>query len=275
MWRSLLFVPPLNDRLVGGAADRGADVVVLDLEAAVAHDRKEEARAILGKQVPKLRAEGAFVAVRINLLECGGFADIASALAADSELIVVPNASPKVIERAASETGPDTPLIPLIESPLGVIEAFATAKAAPSVAALGFGVEDYAAQMGAPPTPALLTNAAFLVIQAARAAGCAPLAFADTIADYKNLARFEATVESSKAMGSAGGFAIHPAQVDILNRIHSPTVAECQGARAIIDAAEEARREGRSIATMDGKMIDEPVEARARAILSQARHSAR
>ncbi|MEX0339942.1 MAG: CoA ester lyase [Arenibacterium sp.] len=270
MWRSLLFVPVLNDHLVRGASQRGADAVVLDLEAAVPVQRKDEARDLLARIAGDLQAAGTQVAVRVNLFENGGEKDIVAACEAGASAIVLPQAMPQTVERAARNVGRETPLIPLIESPRGVIDALAVAEAAPSVIALGFGVEDYAADMGAPPTPELLTHAAFQVIQAARAAEREPLVFADTIADFKNLTRFETAALAARAMGASGGFAIHPGQVEILNRIHTPSAAEVRKAQAILDAAEAARREGRAIATVEGQMIDQPVEARARRILSRA-----
>ncbi|MDE0209198.1 MAG: CoA ester lyase, partial [Boseongicola sp.] len=68
-----------------------------------------------------------------------------------------------------------------------------------------------------------------------------------------------------------GGFAIHPDQVAVLNRTFVPTPAELETARRIVEAAENARRDGRAVANLDGRMIDGPIEARAKAVLAQAR----
>ena len=167
--------------------------------------------------------------------------------------------------------GPAVPLIPLIEDPRGVIEALAVAEAAPSVVGLGFGAEDYVTDMGALPTRELLLPAAFQVIQAARAAGRAPLVLPDTVADYRDLQRFEAAAGMARALGATGSFAIHPDQVAALNRAFAPTLAEQETARRIVEAAESARRDGQAVAVLDGRMIDAPVEARARAVLAQAK----
>ena len=276
MWRSLLFVPVLEDRLVHGASRRGADALVLDLEAAVPPDRKDEARARLAPVIAKLGGDDMPVAVRVNRGNDGGTKDIAAAVGAGASMIVLPRATPATTARAATLAGHAVPLVPLIEDPRGVIEALAIAEAAPSVAAVGFGVEDYATEMGAPPTPDLLLPAAFLVIQAARAAGRAPLVLPDTIADHRDLQRFEAAAGRARALGATGGFAIHPGQVAVLNRTFVPTPAELETARRIVDAAERARRDGRAVADLDGRMIDAPIEARARAVLAQAkRHDRR
>jgi len=270
MWRSLLFVPALNNRLIASAARRGADAIVLDLEAAVPPERKADARAQLPQVISLLKGQGATVAVRINLPDHGGDDDLDTACRAGASIIVLPKATPTNTARAAASASADVKLIPLIEGPRGVIDALAIAEAAKSVAALGFGVEDYATEMGVPPTPELLTYAGFQVIQAARAAIRAPLVIMDTIADYKDLQRFEAAARNAHAMGASGSFAIHPMQVDILNREFTPGKAEREKALCIVEAAESARRTGEAIASIDGQMIDAPVEARARAILKLA-----
>ncbi len=269
MWRSLLFVPILNARLVAGAAKRGADVIVLDLEAAVPPDRKAEARAALAAVLKDLHAASAEVAVRVNPLDQSGAKDIAASRTAGADLLVLPSATPETTHKAAEAAG-HVPLIPLIEDPAGVLDARAIAAAAPSVVALGFGVEDYASAMGAPPTPALLEPAAVQVIQSARAEGKTPLVIPDTIADFRDTARFRAAIDRGRAFGAAGGFAIHPAQVDALNTAFSPTADEIAQARRVIAAAEAARQNGEAVAQLDGQMIDAPVEARARAVLRRA-----
>ena len=271
MWRSLLFVPVLEDRLVRGASRRGADVIALDLEAAVPQDRKDEARARLAQVVSRLSGSDTPVAVRVNRGNNGGKKDIAAAVGAGASIIVLPKASPATTAQAAALAGPAVPLIPLIEDPRGVIEALAVAEAAPSVVGLGFGAEDYVPDMGALPTRELLLPAAFQVIQAARAAGRAPLVLPDTVADYRDLQRFEAAAGMARALGATGSFAIHPDQVAALNRAFAPTLAEQETARRIVEAAESARRDGQAVAVLDGRMIDAPVEARARAVLAQAK----
>ncbi|MEO0916085.1 MAG: CoA ester lyase [Pseudomonadota bacterium] len=274
MWRSLLFVPILNDRLVAGAPRRGADAIVLDLEASVPLDRKSEAQGIVAKIVSTLKRTDCEVTVRVNALSNGGDGDIAVAVEAGADVIVLPHATPEGVTAAADIAG-KTPLIPLIESPRGVIDALAIAEAAPSTVALGLGVEDYAAEMGAPPTPDLLVPAAFQVIQAARATGRMPLIVPDTIADYSDVSRFEAAARRARRMGAAGGFAIHPRQVEILNQVFTPTPEEHREAEEIVQAAEQACQSGDGIATLDGRMIDAPVEARARNVLAMRKRFAK
>jgi len=273
MWRSLLFVPVLNDRLVEGAARRGSDAVVLDLEAAVPQERKEEARSGLAGVVAGLKSDRLDVAVRVNPLSAEGVEDIAAALEAGADLIVLPQATRATAKQAADLAGA-TPLIPLIESPRGVIDALAIAEAASNVVGLGLGIEDYATEMGAPPTPELLVPAAFQVIQAARAAGCEPLAIPDTVADHTDLTRFEAAALRARALGASGGFAIHPGQIEVLNRVFLPSDEDIRAAQEVIALAETARQTGDAIASRNGQMIDAPIVARARAVLELGRRYA-
>ena len=267
MWRSLLFVPILKNRLIEGAAVRGADAIVLDLEAAVPQDRKGDARAVLSGTVSDLKTAKADIAVRVNPLHLGGVDDIVVAIDAGADLIVLPQATNTAAKQAADMVGA-MPIIPVIESPCGVIQALSIAEAATNVAGLGLGVEDYSTEMGAPPTPELLVPAAFQVIQAARAAGCEPLVIPDTIADYSDLTRFKAAALRARALGASGGFAIHPDQVGILNSVFTPSAEEIREAQETVALAKEAGQSGDPIATRNGKMIDAPIVARARSVLA-------
>ena len=243
MWRSLLFVPILKNRLIEGAAVRGADAIVLDLEAAVPQDRKGDARAVLSGTVSDLKTAKADIAVRVNPLHLGGVDDIVVAIDAGADLIVLPQATNTAAKQAADMVGA-MPIIPVIESPCGVIQALSIAEAATNVAGLGLGVEDYSTEMGAPPTPELLVPAAFQVIQAARAAGCEPLVIPDTIADYSDLTRFKAAALRALALGASGGFAIHPDQVGILNSVFTPSAEEIREAQETVALAKEAGQSG-------------------------------
>jgi citrate lyase subunit beta/citryl-CoA lyase len=271
MMRSLLFVPVLNERLVQRAGARGADVIVLDLEAAVPAELKTQAREQLATAVPSMREQCVpNVAVRVNLFEQGAEADIAAACAAGADTLVLPMATSVNTKRAAQLAGAGVQLIALIEDPRAVMEALAIAEAADSVIGLGLGVEDYATQMGTLPTPQLLVPAAFQVIQAARAAKIEPLVVPDTIADYTDIERFHNASQSARALGASGGFCIHPSQVAVLNQVFTPDAAEVEQARRIVEVAEQAREQGLAIASIDGQMIDAPIEERARALLARA-----
>ena len=273
MWRSLLFVPVLNHRLVKSAASCYADVIVLDLEAAVPEHRKEEARKVLLKAVSGLKKSGIDIAVRVNPLDLGGIDDIKVAIEITADLIVLPHATIDAAKMAADLAG-DTRIVSLIESPRGVIDAIAIAEVSSTIVGLGFGAEDYSTEMCARPTPELLVPAAFQVIQAARATRCEPLVIPDTISEYTDLKRFEKAALRARAMGASGSFAIHPGQVEILNRVFMPSDEEILKAQDIIAVATKASQSGNAIATRNGQMIDKPIVSRARSIIELSRRFA-
>ena len=225
----------------------------------------------MSETVSHLEAAGGDIAVRINPLHLGGIDDINVSMATGVELIVLPQATGTAARQAARQTGAIR-LIPLIESPRALINALPIAEASTNVIGLGLGVEDYSTKMGAPPTPDLLIPAAFQVIQSARAAGCEPLVIPDTIAEYTDLTRFETAAKKARALGASGGFAIHPTQVEILNRVFMPTAEEFSEAQEIVRLAQEASQKGDAIATKNGKMLDEPVVARARSTIARREH---
>lgn len=148
MWRSLLFVPALEDGLPRGACWRGADAIVFDVEEAVPPDRRDEARARLAPTITRFSGTGTLIAVRVTRGDDEARKDIAAAVDAGAGIIVLPRACPAATAQAAALAGPAVRLIPLIEVPRDGIEALAVAEAAPSVAGLGLGVEDHAADMG-------------------------------------------------------------------------------------------------------------------------------
>ena len=284
MWRSLLFVPVLEDRFVAKAAHRGADAVVLDLEASIPAARKSEARAALPAAVAKLSPE-TDVTVRINPLWMGAVRDLeASVIDGVKALHITRCNSPQEVEaidglisELEAERGlphGGISLIALLETPSAVLNAEKIAKASSRLIALTLGVEDYAMEMGGEPASPLLEPACHLVIQAARSAGIEPILVPASIADFRDTAGLEVAAQRAKSMGSTGGYAVHPAQVAVLNRVFSPTGTELAWAERVLTAADEAEIHGQAVFQLDGKMIDLPIIKRARRIADVARIAA-
>jgi citrate lyase subunit beta/citryl-CoA lyase len=109
-----------------------------------------------------------------------------------------------------------------------------------------------------------------LIIIAARAAGILPLGFMGTVADYKDLDAFRATIRRSRRFGFLGGACIHPGQVPILNEEYGPQADEVARAERLIAAYDTALARGAGAVEFEGKMIDVPVVERARRVLEQA-----
>lgn len=280
MWRSLLFVPVLEERFIAKAATRGASAVVLDLEAGVALDRKEEARKALPQVVAMLAPE-IEVTVRINPLWREAIRDLEACVIPDvtaihlarcggaEEVIAVDH----ILSELEAERGLaalSIRLIAMLESPKAVEDASAIALSSSRLAGLTIGVEDYATAMGVEANTALLRAAAFQVIQAAKTAGMEAIVVPTSMADFRDLEALEDAALYARSLGSTGGYAVHPSQVELLNRVFAPTDAELDWARRVVSAAKTAEEDGEGVFQLDGQMIDLPVVTRARRILEMS-----
>ena len=266
MWRSLLFIPVLEDRFIAKAAERGADAIILDLEAGVADDRKVEAREFLESVVARLSPD-VTTTVRIHAQWDVASLDLdAAVIAGVSALHLALCEDPDHVRRVAdrvsqleAERGiaPGTVrLIAMLESPTALIRANEIAAASPRMAGLTLGMEDYATAMGATPNADLLRPACYQITQAARAAGIAPLAVPASMANFRDSEEMENAAGWARRIGAVGGYAVHPVQVEILNRVFAPSEEVIAWAHRVIEAAAKAKRDGAGVFTVDGKMVD-------------------
>ena len=280
MWRSALFIPATEPRFLAKAARRGAEAIVLDLEASVVTERKDEARAALPTAIETLKDSGLDVLVRVNTGWRMPFLDVEAAAIRGVRAILVPDVrEPSILiafngllTELEQDRGLPTgsiALVPIIESAAGVEAAPSIARAR-RVEALAFGVEDFLADIRGLPDPTLLDHTALRIVSAARAAGRIPLVFPESLAVLEDMARFEAAATRARTFGSEGGFAVHPRQVDVLNACFSPSQAEIAQAQRILDANAAAERDGTGAFTLDGRMIDRPIVLRARRLLDSA-----
>jgi citrate lyase subunit beta / citryl-CoA lyase len=277
--RSLLYVPVSSERFLGKAHERGADAIILDLEDAVVPDRKDAARARLGQAVPMARRRGAVIFVRINSQPDRIRLDAEAACRAGADGLLVAKARDAEgiagladflggIEQNIGRTAMS--LVPMIEDPGAVLEARTIAKASPRVFALMTGGEDLATALGAEPTPEVLRLPKLMVHLAAQAAGVRSFGLLRTVADYKDLEGIEQSAHEARRHGFDGASCVHPAVVPILNRAFSPSQAELDYARALVAAFEAARAAGQGAFAFEGRMVDEPVVRRARALIEKA-----
>lgn len=274
--RSLLFSPADRPELVRKAPATGADVVVIDLEDAVAPGRKAEARAA----VADVLADPGYdpdceVCVRVNA-DPGVADDDLAALPAeeppDSLMLPKASAAENVTDLAAlaAERGVERPVIALCESAAGVLHAEDIAAAAPTDA-LAFGAEDLAADVGATRTDrgTEVLYAREHVVVAAAAAGVDAIDTLHTdIEDREGLR--EATTFAIE-LGYDGKICIHPDQVGIVNEAFTPDEERLAWARRVLAAAEEADREGTGVFRVDGEMVDAPLIAQAERVVERAR----
>ena len=160
-------------------------------------------------------------------------------------------------------------LIAMLESPAALLLAREIATASPRMAGLTLGMEDYATTMGTTPNADLLRPACYQITQAARAAGIAPLAVPASMANFRDVEEMESAAGWARRIGAVGGYAVHPVQVEILNRVFAPSEEEIAWAHRVVEAAAKAKREGAGVFTVDGKMVDLPIITRAHDIIGR------
>jgi citrate lyase subunit beta/citryl-CoA lyase len=274
-----LYVPASSDRFLAKAHERGADAIILDLEDAVAPAQKEAARARLGEAVAMVRRGGAAVFVRINSEPERIRLDAEAACRAGADGLMVPKSrDPAAIAAMANFLGKieqgigrdATLLVPMIEDVGAVLDARAIATASPRVFALMTGGEDLATALDAEPSPDVLRVPKLLVHLAAKAAGVRSFGLLRTVADYSDLEGITQSADEARRHGFDGASCVHPGVVPILNRAFSPSEAEFEHARALIAAAGKAEAAGLGAFEFKGRMVDEPVVKRARALLAKA-----
>ncbi|GAA3733579.1 citrate lyase subunit beta/citryl-CoA lyase [Spinactinospora alkalitolerans] len=252
---TLLYVPGDRPDRVRKALAGEADVVIVDLEDAVAPAAKAAARSETAALLSRPQAKP--VQVRVNDVGTdAGRADLA-ALAGLPGLggVRVPK-----VEEAATLTGiadalPGAALHVLLESALGVERAHALATAHPAVASIALGEVDLGAELGVSEESGLLWARSRTVV-AARAAGL-PAPAQSVYARVRDLDGLAASCRAGRALGFLGRTAIHPAQLPVIARSYLPDEEEVAAARGIVAAAADAERSGTgALALPDGRFVD-------------------
>jgi citrate lyase beta subunit len=269
--RSLLFAPGNDERKLERAFAAGADAVVADLEDAVPPGEKERARQLTSRVVRE-RSADTLASVRVNAVGSPLHEDDLRAVRdLDLDALVVPKATPA----AVTALGPDgPPVIAIVETAQGLRSAYETA-CAPRVTALVLGAVDLGLELGLEPRPdgqEVLYARSKLVLDAAAADIRSPFDLVHT--DTRDDEGLESEARLARPLGFRGKACIHPAQVEIVNRVFSPTADEVARAGRIVEAYERAVEEGRGAVALDGEMIDLPVVARARTILANSERRA-
>lgn len=279
--RSFLFVPGDQEAKISKAASFGADALILDLEDAVAMDRKVAARQHVHQAL--VRIAGVDVFVRVNPTGTPWHEDdIRSAVCAGLRGVVLPKAESAMVVAdvdgqirkaeldAALEPG-SIELMVLVETAAGVLHAQEIAAAAPRVAFVAFGAYDFARDLDLRLTPSgeELLVARMAVVLAARAAGRTPV---DTVfADLRDTAGLADDCRRARNLGFAGKMGIHPNQVATIHRHFSPTKKELDDARRAVEAFDRAEAEGLAAISVDGKLVDYPIAAQKRTLLARGR----
>ena len=266
--RSWLFTPATRPERFTKAAETGADVLLIDLEDAVAPRDKAAARTTALDYLAGLRA-GTLRALRINGLDTrAGIADLDALLgsAASPDFLVLPKTETaghlQILERLLTAVGKATRLVGLIESARGLAALEVISTATPRLAGLMFGAADMSADLGA--------ATAWQPLAYARGRLIAVCALADILAidspffELHDEAGLKQEVTAAVALGFSAKAAIHPAQIGPINAALTPSAEAVEKARAVIAV------NAKGVGTVDGEMIDEAVARKARRTLAAA-----
>lgn len=265
--RSFLFVPGDRPDRFSSAEGSGADVVVLDLEDAVAPEAKGAARAFVAEHLS--RRDGSAVpaptAVRISAPTTeAGRADLdALGSLPDQVAVIVAKADAASLALVRARLRSGTPLLPLVESARGVLEV-AELAGAPGAVRLLFGHLDLCAELGIDPSDAERLRPIRLALRIAAAASDLAPPVDGVTADFRNGERLRADIDEALRAGFSGKLCIHPAQLDIVHDALKPTPDELAWARRILELGS-----GEGLAVVDGAMVDSPVRLRAQAIIDR------
>ncbi|MFI0155686.1 HpcH/HpaI aldolase/citrate lyase family protein [Streptomyces lydicus] len=275
--RSVLYMPGANERALEKAKSLPTDALILDLEDAVAPDAKADAR----KRVAAAAASGEYgyreVTIRVNAPGTAWHADdLRAAAEAGPDAVVVPKVESadtvREVERALEAAGaPDrTAIWAMVETPRAMLDARAVAAASERLTVLVMGTNDLAKELHAEHVPgrAPLLTGLSLALLGARDAG--KVILDGVYNDVKDPEGFEAECVQGRQFGFDGKTLIHPSQVEPCNRVFAPSADQIERSRRIIEAFDEATREGRGVVTVDGRLIENLHVEDARRILALA-----
>ena len=282
MRRSMLFLPGNNPNMLINGNCLGADSVIFDLEDAVSPDEKDAARILVRNTMRYMDFRGCEIIVRINSIDPAYWQkDIDAILPYTPGLILLPKTgSPadvlaadayitQVEEKLGMEVG-TVGLMPLIETAMGVENAFAIASATKRVKALFLGAEDLTADLQCKRTKEgrEIEYARTRLVMAARAAGVD--VYDTPFTDVNDDEGIEVDATLAKSLGFSGKASISPRHVEVINRVFSPTMAEIDYAYEVMEAIALAKQQGKGAIALRGKMIDAPIVMRAQRTIAMA-----
>jgi citrate lyase subunit beta/citryl-CoA lyase len=278
--RSRLYLPGNEPKYFVNAALHAPDAIILDLEDSVHYAEKDTARLLVRNALRAVDFGAAERMVRINQLPLG-MADLEEIVPQAPDLILIPKMeTPQqvsdvvgAVDSIAKGTGVTRPiwLMPILESALGIENAFAIASASDRIAAITIGLEDYTADLGVAKTPGG-SESVYARMRLANAAHAAHVQAIDSV--YGDVTDSEGLLhwgEAARAMGFEGMGCIHPMQIEVIHRAFSPTLSELEKAAKIVAAYKEAQARGLGVVSLGSKMIDAPVVQRALNLVARAK----
>ncbi|HED08378.1 MAG TPA: citrate lyase ACP [Ignavibacteria bacterium] len=270
--RSRLYLPGNQPKFFINAGLHKPDCIILDLEDSVAPSEKDAAKLLVRNALRSVNFYGSERMVRINQLPTG-IDDLKYIVPHNVQVILIPKCELEEqvkevedeVKRLKKSFGikNDIYLMPIIESALGVINAYKIASASKLNCALTIGLEDYTADIGTQRTEEGKESlfARSMIVNAAKAAGIQAI---DTVySDVSNMEGLRENVLEAKSLGFEGKGCIHPRQIQVVHEAFAPTEKEIEKAKQIVKAFNEAEKQGLGVVSLGSKMIDLPVVKRA------------
>lgn len=281
MRRSRLYLPGSEPKYFINAALHQPDAIILDLEDSVHPAEKYSARLLVRNALRAVDFAACERMVRINQLPLG-LEDLDEIVPELPDLILIPKVEEarqvvEVDQRIAALQKAhkiDRPLwlMPILESALGIENAFAIAMASPRNAALTIGLEDYTADLGVVKT-ATGAESLFARQRLVNAARGASLQAIDSVyGDVGDMDGLLAWGRNARAMGFEGMGCVHPLQIAVIHQAFAPSTQEIEKALKIVAAYDDAKKRGIGVVSLGSKMIDPPVVNRALKLVERAEH---
>ena len=283
MRRSMLFLPGNNPNMLINAGCLGADAVIFDLEDAVSPAEKDAARLLVRNTMRYMDLDGCEIVVRINSVDTDFWRkDLDTVIPCKPDVILLPKSAESADIRLVDEYSSDleeklelqkggVQIMPLIETAMGVENAFAIASSCKRVCALFLGAEDLTADLQCKRTKEgrEIEYARQRLVVAARAAGVD--VYDTPFTDVNDDEGIVTDARLAKAFGFTGKASISPRHVDVINEVFSPTLAEIEYAYEVVEAIRVAKEMGKGAVSLRGKMIDAPIVARAERTIAMAK----
>ena len=284
--RSMLFLPGANAAMLSTSFVYKPDSIMFDLEDAVSIKEKDSARLLVAQtlKLPVYKEHGIETVVRINALNTPfGLKDLEAVVRAGVDVVRLPmtNSAEDIheleaqVERIEKECGREvgsTKLMAAIESAQAVVNAVSIAKSSPRLIGIALAAFDYLVDMQTERGDGTeLFYARCAVLHAARVAGID--AFDVVYSNVNDDEGFLKEVSLIKKLGYNGKSLINPRQIELLHNAYAPTISEVENAKKVVEAAEEGERKGLGVVSLNGKMIDAPIIARAQKIIELAKYS--
>lgn len=284
--RTMMFVPASNPGMMRDSIIYRADSIMFDLEDSISINEKDTSRFLAYSALKNLDFSGIETVVRINDLNLGGIDDIHAMIRAGVDVIRLPKTScaqdvldaESIMIEAEKQCGREvnsTKIIVAIEDHIGVLNSLSIAQSSKRIIGIALGAEDYVTSMKTRRYTERNSEEIFfarsMIVHAARATGISAL---DTVfSDVNDMETLKKETEFIKQLGFDGKSVINPRQISIVNKVFTPTQKEIDNAIAVMEAIEEAERNGSGVISLKGKMIDKPIVERAKRVIELAKKS--